>query len=77
VFLKTSEEAVCGTLANPCKFQWRASGLPSLTAYTVDFDTNINEYVITFTGTGFSGTTSTVSVQVDGFEQSVTSVSST
>ena len=52
VFLKTSEQAVCTAYAD-CIYTWIDSGIPTVTNYNVAFNSNVNDYVITFSGTGF------------------------
>jgi hypothetical protein len=78
VYLKTYEEAACDV--DPCTFRWVKSDLPSITAYSVDFDTTLNDYVLTLTGTGFDNVTigdGVTELWVDGYLQPLISASST
>jgi hypothetical protein len=68
VFLGTSEEAVCGLGAGNCLFSWTSTGLPNLSgAPSATFDTTLNEYTITFSGSGFPTSTTGIEVYIDGF----------
>lgn len=51
--------------------------LPTLEGAAVEFDTVTNEYRIVFTGTQFTGDTTTVEVMVGGFAQTIVSVDAT
>jgi IPT/TIG domain len=72
VFLKTYEEAVCG-VDGGCKFTWVDNA--QLTNYSVDFDTNENQYVLTLTGSGFAATTDNTEVLIDNLKQEIISAS--
>ena len=77
MFLKTSEEAVCST-GTDCKFSWTDdSTLPTLTSFAVAFNTDINDYQLTLTGTGFPTEASDVTLMIDGTAQTVVSSSET
>ena len=75
VFLKTYEEAQC--TANPCTFDWVATNLPALTDYSVDFDTTLNDYVLTLTGTGFAASLTNTEVDIDTMSCPLISASDT
>lgn len=75
VFLKTSEEAKCAT-GTACEFTW-ISALPTVTGVSTNFDTSLNEYTISISGTGFTGTTSTTQLYLDETLLSITSLTPT
>lgn len=76
VFLKTYEEAVCQV--NPCTFNYVMSGLATLTSYSVDFDSTLNDYVLTLVGTNFGGYEGDNSeLIIDGFHQVILSSNDT
>jgi hypothetical protein len=56
VFLKTSEEATCDT--DVCLFTYTGS-IPILETAVASFDTSSLEWIVTVTGTDFSGDEST------------------
>ncbi len=52
--------------------------LASLTSYSVDFDSTLEDYVLTLTGTGFGAFTGdNTEVIIDGYHQSIISASDT
>jgi hypothetical protein len=61
VFLKASEEAIC----DGCKFNWIQTTLPILSSFSYLYDSTYEDYVLTLTGTGFTGTTSSVEFYID------------
>jgi hypothetical protein len=73
VFLKTYEEAQC--LATSCKFTWVKAALPAISSYSVDFDTTLNDYILTISGSNFGATTSNTQVLLDEFKQSIVGAS--
>jgi len=73
VLLKTYEEAVCQV--NPCTFTWVNTA--ALTTYSAAFDTTLNDYVLTLTGTSFGASLTNTKVIIDGFEQTVVDASDT
>jgi hypothetical protein len=73
VLLKTYEEAVCQV--NPCTFTWVNTA--ALTTYSTAFDTTLNDYVLTLTGTSFGASLTNTKVIIDGFEQTVVDASDT
>ncbi|MFS8159499.1 MAG: IPT/TIG domain-containing protein [Candidatus Roizmanbacteria bacterium] len=48
-----------------------------MSSYATNFDYTSNTFQITFTGSNFDGTSSTIAVYVDGYLQTTLSVSST
>jgi len=74
VFLKATEEAVC---SGTCDFTYTSSKTPALSSQTISFDYPNQLYKIKLDGSNFDGTTSTVSLSIDGVAQSIDSVSST
>ena len=76
VFLQTFEEAVC--TVNPCTYNWILTGLANVTGYSADFNTNLNDYVLTITGTGFNSTLGDATeILIDNFVQPIISASDT
>ena len=76
VFLKTYEEAVC--LMDSCNFQFIKTGLAALTSYSVDFDTELEDYVLTLVGTSFGGYEGdNTEVIIDGIHQRILSSNDT
>ena len=73
VLLKTYEEAVCQV--NPCTYTWVNTA--TLTTYSTAFDTTLNDYVLTLTGTGFGASVTNTKVLIDDFEQTVLEASDT
>jgi hypothetical protein len=65
VFLKTYEEAKCG-LEDGCLFEWVDDA--SISSYSVAFDSDVNDYVLSFIGENLDATTSNTEVYIDGFE---------
>jgi len=66
VFLKVSEEATCDT-ANVCNYVYTDT-LPEVTAISTIFDSSSLEWTIKVEGTGFTGTSSDVILEVAGVE---------
>jgi hypothetical protein len=78
VLLKVSEEAKCETSLGHCNYTWLDdSALPSLTSYSLEYDSSLDDYVVVLTGTGFPTSTSSVIFKIDGFTQTILSASAT
>lgn len=75
VFLKTSEEATCDT-ANVCNYLY-TDDLPQVTGISSEFDTISLQWVIKVEGTGFTGATDDVMLEIDGVAQTTSTISST
>jgi len=74
VFLKTSEEATCDSAV--CKYTYTGN-LPILETVVASFDTTSLQWIVTVTGTDFTGDTSTTELQFSNVAQTTTSVSTT
>jgi hypothetical protein len=74
VFLKTSEEATCETAT--CKWTYTAN-IPILENVTASFDETALNWIVTVTGTDFSGDTTTTDLRFGGISQTTDSVSTT
>jgi hypothetical protein len=74
VFLKTSEEATCD--ASVCAWTYTAN-IPVLESVVASFDTTSLDWIVTVTGTDFSGDTTTTDLRFGGISQTTTSVSTT
>lgn len=74
VFLKTYEEAICDVAAD-CKYQWTDDA--KLQSYSVNFDTNYNEYILTLSGINFASDLNTAEVWIDDGQQQIISISDT
>lgn len=54
VFLKTFEQAKCEV--THCNFTWVMDDIATVVNNTVAFDSTVNDYVLTLTGTNFGAT---------------------
>lgn len=68
--MKAAEDATCA-ISGGCTYSYLQASTPNITDVT-----NVGDQV-TLTGTGFTGTPSTVQVFISGHPQTVTSVTST
>jgi hypothetical protein len=75
VFLKASEEAVCDP-SSKCDYTW-TSDIPILETSVLSFDVSSNEWLLTVTGTDFTGDTSSVELFIEDKIQTTKSVSTT
>jgi len=75
VFLKASEEAEM--IMTDRKFTWLDTGLPSISGATTTFDTTLNDWVLTLTGTNFGTSSAGVEIYIDGSKQAINSISDT
>lgn len=73
VFLKASEEAECEPRST-CEFTW-TSHIPDVTQVDIQFSGT--EWQLVATGTGFTGDTDSVELQIFDVAQTTTSVSET
>lgn len=61
-----------------CNFQFIKTGLAALTGYYVDFDTDLDDYVLTLVGTSFGGYEGdNTEVIIDGIHQRILSSNDT
>jgi hypothetical protein len=76
VFLRTFEQATCGQGLD-CRYKWLDdSSLPNLSTYSVAFNTQINDYQLTLSGSFGSISATDVTFIIDGTKQTVASASS-
>ena len=75
VFLRTSEEAVCDN--SICGGYTFIETIPSVTGMASSFDSSLNAWKITVTGTSFPTTTDNSVLMADGVKQSAISASET
>ena len=75
VFLKVSEEATCDT-ANVCNYLY-TDNVPQVTSISSSFDSASLQWLIKVEGTGFTGSTSDVSLEIEGVAQSTTAITTT
>jgi len=66
VFLKTSEEAKC-VPNDTCDWTY-ISSIPEVTNISATYDSTNYKYIVTVTGTSFSGDTSTTELFVNGLK---------
>lgn len=74
-FLKTSEEALCVPNAT-CAWTY-TSTVPEVTGFRTQWDSSSQYWTVVVTGTGFTGTTDTTELNVNGRAQTTISLSST
>jgi hypothetical protein len=62
----------------PCTFKYVSTDIATLLSYSVDFDSSLDDYVLTLTGTNFGAFTGdNTEVIIDGFHQTIISASDT
>jgi hypothetical protein len=73
IFMKMSEEATC-MLEEGCSFTFTDEGLPVLSDISVSFDDELQNYIITITGTDFDTESTTTELFIDGYSQTLQSI---
>jgi len=74
-FLKTSEEAVCAPNA-ACTWTY-TDAIPTVSAVAAEYSNSSNVWTLKVIGTGFTGTTGSVELTVNGAPQTTSSISQT